>query len=740
MNRRTKRIVISSLSAVLAMTVGVFGVGAGIVSAFAKDEKIRTKEAYDKELTGWSQTSYAYFRSENGEAKPIGRMIAQTDRKLIKSMNEVSPHIVDALISTEDRDFYDHNGIVPRSIARAVWQQVIHSDVETGGSTLTQQLVKNEILDNTKKTYERKTLEIINALRLERFYSKDEIFVKYLNSVEFGPGAHGTRMVGFASAARGLFNKDIKDLNIAESAYLAGMVQRPYDYNPFYGNTEKEQEKHLQKGIKRMKLVLDKMLETGSITKEQHEQAVKYNVKANLAKSADFPNAYEDYPYIITSVEREAAQVLRELDKEKGHKVQSYKNYLDEVRQGGYKIYTTIDQEMYDAVNEAVSKMKMPSKNGHSEQIGATIIDNKTGAILAFVGGTSFEKSNINYALSATNQPGSTIKPLLVYGPAMNEGIISPNSTIIDEPVKKAGSSDYYVNANGKYQGPVNATYALQYSLNIPAIKIFKKLGIETGFDYLRKMNMPPTKYDGEASALGGMRAGYTVSEMTAGFAMIANNGKHNQPHLIDKIVDANGQVVYEYSKNKKPKRILKKSVAYELTNMLRKVVTEGTARYIGASLPGYNIAGKTGTTSNYYDLWFIGYTPEISLGVWTGYSDANRSADQQLSKTAWVKIFKAAAKAKPDLIKQGSQFKNPGGKVETKCFECNKVTQPTGQPGMPEQPGLPGQPVQPGQTGQPVQPGQTGQPGMPGSEQPQQPGTPEQPRQPDNSGTIFSR
>ncbi|MBA4601465.1 transglycosylase domain-containing protein [Thermoactinomyces mirandus] len=724
MNKRTKLILTSSLSAVLAITVGVFGVGAGIVSAFAKDEKIRTKEAYEKELNGWSQTSYAYFRPENGEVKPIGRMISQTDRKLIKSMDEVSPYVADALIATEDREFYDHNGIVPRSIARAAWQQIIHSDVETGGSTLTQQLVKNEILDNTKKTYERKTLEIINALRLERFYSKEEIFVKYLNSVEFGPGAHGTRMVGFASAARGLFNKDIKKLNIAQSAYLAGMVQRPYDYNPFYGNTEKEQEKHLKKGIKRMNLVLDKMLETGHITQEQHDQAAKYDIKSSLAKPSDFPNAYENYPYIITSVEREAAQVLREMDEKKGNKVQSYKNYLDEVRQGGYKIYTTIDQKMYDAVNEAVSKIDMPSKNGHSEQIGATIIDNKTGAILAFVGGTSFEKSNINYALSATNQPGSTIKPLLVYGPAMNKGIISPDSVIIDEPVKKAGSSDYYVNANGRYQGPVNATYALQYSLNIPAVKIFKKLGIETGFNYLRKMGMPPTKYDGEASALGGMRAGYTVSEMTAGFAMIANNGQHNPPHLIEKIVDANGQVIYEYDRDQKPKKILKPSVAYELTSMLRKVVTEGTGRFIGASLPGYNIAGKTGTTTNYYDLWFIGYTPEISLGVWTGYSDANRSANQQLSKSAWVKIFKAAAKSRPDLIKQGSSFDNPGGKVETKCFECNKVQQT-----QPDQPGQPGQQEQPGQPGQPKLPVNPEQPGQPGTEQPEQPGAPAQPQ-----------
>jgi penicillin-binding protein len=722
MNNKIKRILLGCLSVILILSVGIFGAGAGVVSAFAKNETIRTKEAYEKELTGWSQTSYAYFRSE----EPIGRMIAQTDRKLIKNMNEVSPHVVDALIATEDRDFYDHNGIVPRSILRAIWQQISNSGVETGGSTLTQQLVKNEILDNTKKTYERKVLEIINAVRLERFYNKDEIFVKYLNSVEFGPGAHGTRMVGFASAARGLFNKDIKELSIAEAAYLAGMVQRPYDYNPFFGNTEQEQNKHFQKGLKRMKYVLGKMLETGKISQAEYNQAVKYDIKAHLAKSSDFPNAYAEYPYIITSVEREAAQVLKELDRKKGNKVQSDKNYIDQVRQGGYKIYTTIDKNMYDAVNDAVSKMHIPSKNGHSEQIGATIIDNKTGAILAFVGGTSFEKSNINYALNATNQPGSTIKPLLVYGPAMNEGIISPNSIIIDEPIKKAGSSDNYVNANGKYSGPVTATVALQNSLNIPAVKIFRELGIKKGFKYLRKMDMPPTKYDGEASALGGMRAGYTVAEMTAGFAMIANNGKHNKPHLIQKIVDSNGDVIYEFEKHHQPKTILKPSVSYELTKMLQKVVTDGTGRYIGSSLPGFTIAGKTGTTSNYFDLWFIGYTPEISLGVWSGYSDANRPADKDLSKTAWVKIFKAAQQASPDLIKQGSQFENPGGQVKDQCFECHKVPQQPQQPAQPgNNPAQPGQqPDNPGQQpAPPQQPQQPAQP-QPGAEQPQQANT----------------
>ncbi|MBA4543674.1 penicillin-binding protein [Thermoactinomyces daqus] len=674
-----KRVALILLASVSIIAVAVIGVGTGVFSAFAKNAPVMTKKDYDKYLTGWSQTSYAYFRDN----KPIGYMVTKTNSKLIKNLNQVSPNLIDALISTEDREFWTHNGIVPKSIARAAIQQVIGSDVQTGGSTLTQQLVKNKILDDRSKNYERKTMEIIDAIRLEKYYSKDEILVKYLNSVEFGPDADGKRMTGFAVAAKGLFNTDIKDLDIPQAAYLAGMVQSPYAYNPFYAPKDGDEEAHLKAGTARMKYVLGKMLENKVITKEQYDEAIHYDVAKHLAKKSSFHNGFADYPYIINAVTKEAAQILQEKDKKAGID-KPLEAYNQQVTNGGYKIYTTIDQKMYDAVNDAVAKMHMPSKkiNGKrvKEQVGATLIDNKTGGILAFVGGTHYDW--LNRSLDTQRQPGSSIKPLLVYGPALNEGIISPTSQIVDEKIYKPDGSPYR-NANGKYHNaPVTATYALQWSLNIPAIKIIRKLGVEHGFEYLRKMDINPNeKYDGEASALGGFHDGFSVTQMTGGYAMIANNGVFNKPHLIDKIIDSEGHVVYDYARDNKPVKVFSPAAVSDLRGMMRQVVAAGTAQMVGNATSGYEVIGKTGTTSSEKDVWFIGATPEISLGVWTGFDQPATVVVHDLSMMAWNRIFKAAAQAQPSMIPKGSKFKSEGS-VPFQCFECNR------QPAQPQQGG----------------------------------------------------
>lgn len=665
---------------ILTIAVSVVGVGAGLVSALVKDEKIRTKEDFDKLLSGWSETSYAYFRPRNGEEpKLIGQLITPEDRKLVKSLDEVNPFLIDAFLSVEDREFYQHNGIVPRSLARATFQQISGSEVTTGGSTLTQQLVKNEILNDRDKNFKRKALEIVNAIRLEKYYNKEQIFVAYLNSVYFGKGAHGKHMYGVVAAARGIFNKDLKDLNLAQAAYIAGMVQRPNAYNPFRG------EENLQRGQKRMELVLKVMLENQKITQQQYQEALNFDLKNSLAKSSDFTNPLEKYPYIINAVQNEAVKIFMELDKKNGVELENEKKYRERIAQGGYHIYTTIDEKMYNAMNAEVEKLHIPKKRIRGklrkEQVGAVLIDNKTGAILSFVSGTDFEENQKDFALDATNQPGSTIKPILVYGPAINEGLLSPNSIIIDEPVRKADGSGVYRNANGKYSGPVTATHALQWSLNTPAVKVFRKLGFEKGFDYLRKMDLPPSKYDGEASALGGMRNGYTVKQMTAAFSVLGNNGVYNTPYLIEKIVDSNGNVIYEHSEHHKPKQIFTPQATYQLTQILRNVVTSGTASSIGGRTAGYVIAGKTGTTSNEWDLWFVGYTPNISLGVWSGY-DYNARGSRDLAKTAWVRFFLAAARSNPELIPKGLHFQNPGGNIEEKCFECDRVPPPNSDSG----------------------------------------------------------
>lgn len=673
------------ISLCLILIVGSVGVTLGAVSAIMKDEKIYTKEDFQKNLDDLFQTSYAYFQTEDKNGKPIrigSFRYEGNERKLIRSKHEVSPYLINAFIAIEDRDFYKHKGIVPRSLIRAAWQQITDAEITTGGSTLTQQLVKNLVLKNSKKNLARKTKEIILALRMERMYNKDQILVYYMNSLFFGEGAHGQKMYGVQAAAKGLFNKDPKQLSLAQAAYIAGMVQRPNDFNPFSEDT-----KNFERGKKRMKMVLDKMLETNKITKAEYDEALKFDLQSSLAKPEQFQYAYKDYPYIMFALETEAAETLMELDRldietlsKQGKYRRTLQEYKTKVATGGYHIYTTIDKDLYEAINRAATKgltFHTRTYKGikSQEQLGAAIIENKTGAVLAFVPGTSeFEKNQKNHALDVQRQPGSSIKPLLVYAPALEEDIISPNSLIVDEKIPKSDGSGYYRNAGGTYRGPVTATQALKFSYNIPAIKTFNYLGHKKGFDYLRKLGLPPHPHDGEAAAIGGATNGYTIVKMTAAFSTFGNEGKYNKPYIISKITDADGKVIWEHRPN--PEQVFSPQTAYQITRMLKEVVNGGTASYIGSRIHGYDLVGKTGTTSKDRDQWFIGYTPEITLGVWGGYDyNFRMSHNPYFVKRAWVNIFQAAAKESPHYFPKRSSFENPGGLDDDICgFDCDKV------------------------------------------------------------------
>lgn len=666
---------------ILSLSLGAAGVAAGYVAALVKDEPVRDRDYFNQKLSGWHQTSYAYFRDESliGSVRTlIG------DRKLVKN-DEVSQYLIDALISTEDREFYQHSGIVPRSLLRAVYEDLTNQEVVTGGSTITQQLVKRAILENYAKTYERKAKEILLALRLERMYNKEEILNSYLNSLYFGRG-NGQHMYGVQAAAQGIFGVDAKDLNLAQSAYIAGMIQRPNDFNPFT-------EEGLKRGKKRMEMVLENMLANGKITRQQYKEALAFDIKGSLTKKKQ--NAYSRYPYIMMAVEERAAEALmrvdgldpRELSK-KGQYQATLQKYIQKVQQGGYHIYTTIDKKLYDAMNKAAKNPNLYAKpityrtkigdkwvtiKDATEEIGATLIDVETGALLAFVGGRDFNREQKNHALNSPRQPGSAMKPLLGYGPALDRGVITPGSIIIDEPLRAQGTSGkVYRNATGQYRGPVTAKTALQWSYNIPAIKVFRAVGLETGFDYLRKMNFPVHPYDGEASVIGGLTYGFTVERMTAGYAMFANGGNFNEPYMIEKIVDPSGKTVYEHKPD--PVRIMSPQAAYMVTDMLRAVVRAGTAQTVGAGFRGYDLAGKTGTTQNDYDLWFIGYTPKVAMGVWVGYDYNHRIYYSNRAKLLWRAIFQAVLNEYPDLSPRHLRFENPGGLPGREiCFECDR-------------------------------------------------------------------
>ncbi|MFC4076776.1 transglycosylase domain-containing protein [Salinithrix halophila] len=658
-------------------TMATVGAAAGYVASLVKDEPVREKATLESKISQWSQTSYAYFR----DGSPIGRMRTDADRKVV-TVKDVSPHVIDALLSTEDREFYTHEGIVPRSIMRAVYQKVTGADAQTGGSTITQQLVKNSILDDRGKTFERKAKEIFLAVRMDNFFSKDKILGAYLNSVYFGPGVTGRNMLGVQAAAQGMFGKDAKDLNLAQSAYIAGMVQRPNAYNPFRG------EKYLKNGKRRMKAVLRNMVENKKITEAEYKEAAQFDIKKSLAKKGE-KNAYSKYPYITMAVEEEAASILLKADgndpkklSKQGKYGSTLQKYRGEVLTGGYRIYTTIDQKVYKAMNKAAQNNDLYASpitytmNGRTyknakEQVGAALLDTKTGATLGFVGGRNFKDSQVNRALGndAPQQPGSAIKPLLDFGPALDRGIISPESIMIDEPL--AHASGVYRNYTRRYDGAMTAREALMKSINIPAIKALRAVGVQAGLDYLRKMNFPVHEHDGEASAIGGFTYGFTPQRMAAGYAMLGNQGKFNEPFMIQRIEDANGKVVYEHKQD--PVQVFSSRAAYWTTDMLRDVVRKGTGNYIGARAPGYDLAGKTGTTNNTSDVWFMGYTPDITLGVWIGYDQNKSLPNDKRAKIVWSAIFNAITKKDSKLSPPGHRFKYQSP-LPYKCFECNKV------------------------------------------------------------------
>ncbi len=672
--------------ATLTLAVSGLGVAMGFVASIAKNEKVRTKADYDRLLSKSNGNSTIYFAGE-GKDQVVGKMLEDgVHKQSIKSLKDVSDYLTKAFIAIEDHDFYNHSGISYTGTARAFLQDLTDAQVRTGGSTITQQLVKNEILETSIRTRDRKVREWINAIRIEKYYTKEEIFVKYLNSVEYGRGANGRQMTGVVSGARYLFNKEVKELSLAQAAYLAGMVKGQNNYNPFAEG--KDRDENVKRGIERMKLVLSNMLKLEFITEAEYNEALKFDIENSFAKPSDFisDNAYSKYPMITAAVEEEAIKIFKDLYKDDPDFDNLPTNKLRSmIKMGGYRIETTIDKKLYTEMNEAIKKMRFNTSyykgTAYKERVGAALIDNQTGGILAFVSSNESEMTSpsshsedvdtSNYALEVTKQPGSAMKPILVYGPAINEGIISADSIIVDEPIKKEAGGTYQ-NADRKYKGSITVTDALKWSRNPPAIKLFRQLGLEKAFSYIKKMSLEPHKYDGETLALGGATEGFTVADMSASYATFANNGLFRKAHVINRIITSDGQVIYDAQQKIQPVRVLKPEVAYEMTKMMRKVVTEGTATMIKGYSSGYNVAGKTGTTTSNNDSYFVGYTPEVTLGVWGGYK-VNLTTSEGISKIAWGLLFQAMEKAQPHLLEKGRDFKDPGGKVITKCFECQR-------------------------------------------------------------------
>lgn len=526
--------------------------------------------------------------------------------------DEIPLEVKMAIISIEDKKFYRHKGIDYKAIIRAAWAMVRNGEVTQGGSTITQQLARTVFLNNNK-TWQRKMEEIFIATGLEKKYSKSKLLEFYLNNIYFGNGYYGIQ-----AASRGYFNRDVDELNLTEIAFLCAIPNNPTLYDPVtnYGNT-----------IKRRNRILDNMVEDGSITEAAGALAKAEEV--TLDRPAKTKNNYvETYAYYC------AVRALMELQgftfqtdfattEERDTYEKDYQELYDTCERAlytaGYRIYTSIDLNMQtmlqQAVDEELAEYTEQNEEGiYTMQGAAVCLDNQSGLVKAVVGGRSQEYNGytLNRAYQSYRQPGSAIKPLIVYTPLF-EREYTPDSIVVDEPIE-----DGPENASGVYKGAVTIRYAVEQSINTVAWKLLEELEPSVGLSYLKEMNFSKLSKDDErpGAALGGLTTGVSPVEMAAGYATLENDGRYRRPSCIEKILDADGNEVYRYSQEEK--QVYKENAARTMTNVLEGVLTEGTAA--GFSLEETASAGKTGTTNYRKDGWFVGYTKYYTTSVWVGY------------------------------------------------------------------------------------------------------------------------
>ena len=510
---------------------------------------------------------------------------AEEDREPVKS-EEIPENLKKAFLATEDVRFYQHIGIDYRGVMRAMWENITHRAVAEGGSTITQQLARNAYL-NQERTFSRKIQEMFLALKIEHRHTKEEILEMYLNQIYFGRGVYGIQ-----AASKYYFNKNVKDLDLNECAMLAGIPKSPNHYSPL---------NNLEEAQKRKAVVLQQMAKYGFISSSTAQKTAKQEI--HLVQSA--PKEVGDAYYFINYVKQTI------IDK-----------YGDDgLYKGGLKIYTTLDMDMQRAAEAAMKNLpEMNEANGLKQPQGALVaIEPHSGYIKAMVGGRGTDL--FNRAALAERQPGSAFKPF-VYAAALESGY-TPDSIVADTPFTKYGWNPQNYDRN--FYGSVPLSSVCAQSLNVATVRVADDIGIDKVIKYARDMGISTLVLEGErndvnlSTALGGITRGVTPLELTSAYCTFANKGVYAKGTPIVKVLDKDGNVLEEYPNPASSRRVLKEENAANLDSMLQGVVSHGTGTR--ANIGGH-VAGKTGTTSEYHDAWFVGYVPDLVVGVWIGTDD----------------------------------------------------------------------------------------------------------------------
>lgn len=548
-----------------------------------------------------SYTTTIVSVDENGTEQVIDK-IYDKNRQWVDYEN-IPQALKDAIVCIEDERFYYHNGVDFIGTAKAVGNYVIGKKNAPGGSTITQQLVKN-LTDNTEVKWQRKVTEMLRALNVESTTSKEDILEMYLNTVYFGNGCYGVK-----SAAKVYFGKNPQDLSVLECASIAGLTQNPEGYNPF-------NEKCKDNFKERRNSVLSKMHEFKKISDEEYQTLKDTDTVFTKKESSENSSASTSY-FIQKLIEDVKVDLCDKYD-------MSYSEATDYLKKGGLKIYATIDTNVQQAIDSVYKARSAASVS--DPQSAIVVMDPYTGDIKGMAGGfgeTNEIKRNRTY--DDPRQPGSAIKPISVYAPAIEKDIISP-STIVDDSAYTAPDGTVIKNYDGKYSGKITVRYALQKSKNPPVMRILDDLGIDNSFKYL-KNNFGITTLDERDKAhsplaLGGLTHGLRVDELTAAYAPFVNGGTYYTPHTYTHVTDAHGKIVLD--NRDMGTKAINEDTAYVMNSLLQSVVNSpgGTAYGTRAKISGVPTGGKTGTTDDDADRWFVGITPKYVAAIWYGYDD----------------------------------------------------------------------------------------------------------------------
>lgn len=568
-----------------------------------------------------------------------GSLISDIDSDLIRipvEADAISNNVKQAVIATEDENFQSHNGVVPKAVIRATLGSVAGVGSSSGGSTLTQQLIKQQVVGDAP-TFSRKAAEIIDALALERVMNKDEILTTYLNVSPFGRNNRGQNIAGVEAAAQGIFGVSAKDLTVPQAAFIAGLPQSPIVYSPYASDGSLKTPENQALGLDRAKDVLYNMYRTGAITKEEYDQYSQYDLSKDFLPSNGIEKTPHDYLYFQAVSEAEEAMYdyLIKRDNVSSHDLKNnstVKSYQElakkELREGGYTVQTTINKAIYNAMQAAVANYGGLLDDGTGlVEVGNVLMDNRTGAILGFIGGRNFEGNQNNHAFDTERSPGSTIKPILAYGIAIDQGMMGSNSILSNYPANfSSGEPIMHVDSRGTAM--MDLREALNTSWNIPAYWTYRALR-EKGVDvpgYMKKMGYDIAEYGIESLPMGG-GIEVTVAQHTNGFQTLANNGNFQKRYMIEKIMDRNGEVVYQHES--KATRVYSAATATIMQDLLRGVINSGATTtfksrisQINPTLANADWIGKTGTTNANGDMWLMLSTPNLTLGGWIGHDN----------------------------------------------------------------------------------------------------------------------